>query len=82
LDFSFYAPYIEEKLPFTIEKEEKVEGELFPRPKTIQENIKFSDIIERKIPDRAFGFGPANSKIDSSLSLRCKKIEVKCLLLL
>ncbi|MDR3047812.1 MAG: hypothetical protein LBU51_09460 [Bacteroidales bacterium] len=58
---------IEEKLPFTIEKEEIVEGELFPRPKTIQENVKFSDIIERKIPDRAFGFGPANSKTDSAV---------------
>jgi HD superfamily phosphohydrolase len=56
---------IEEKLPFTTEIEEKIEGELFPRPKRIQENIKFSDIIERKIPDRAFGFGPANSKTDN-----------------
>lgn len=58
---------IEEKFPFTKEIEEKIEGELFPRPKTIRENIKFSDIIERKIPDRAFGFGPANSKTDSSV---------------
>ncbi|OAV70513.1 hypothetical protein Barb4_01311 [Bacteroidales bacterium Barb4] len=58
---------IEEKLPFTIEKEEIVKGELFPRPKKIQENIKFSDIIERKIPDRAFGFGPANSKTDTAV---------------
>jgi HD superfamily phosphohydrolase len=58
---------IEEKLPYKIEKEVIVEGELFPRPETIQENIKFSDIIERKIPDRAFGFGPANSKTDSSV---------------
>jgi HD superfamily phosphohydrolase len=58
---------IEQKLPYTVEIEERAEGELFPRPKKIQENIKFSDIIERKIPDRAFGFGPANSKIDSSV---------------
>ena len=56
---------IEEKLPFTMEIEEIKEGELFPRPKTIQESVNFSDIIERKIPDRAFGFGPANSKTDS-----------------
>jgi HD superfamily phosphohydrolase len=58
---------IEEKLPYKTEKEVIVEGELFSRPETIQENIKFSDIIERKIPDRAFGFGPANSKTDSSV---------------
>jgi HD superfamily phosphohydrolase len=56
---------IEEKLQFTLEKEEIVAGDLFPRPTKIQENVKFSDIIERKIPDRAFGFGPANSKTDS-----------------
>jgi HD superfamily phosphohydrolase len=58
---------IEQKLPYTKEIEEKIADELFPRPKKIQENIKFSDIIERKIPDRAFGFGPSNSKTDNAV---------------